>query len=309
MHIRNLAFISAAVLLVSCGPKAPKPRKAASRPDRGRPDRDKGDKNEYGHTYEPGERHRESPETFKVKFSTTKGDFTIEATRAWSPLGADRFYNLVKAGFFTDVAFFRVIEGFMVQFGIHGDPPWPPPGAGPASRTTPWWSPISPATSPTPWPARTPAPRRCSSTSAITPAWTAWASPLRQSERRDVGGEQPLLRLRRRRPRAAWAPTRAGCRPGAINTWKPTSQDGLYQERGAGSKGSSLNKDSRPRGSFVSTIWSSLRREPTNLVKNYVTTQVPFVVEAYSSTDSLVYSRRTANFRLKRSLRRYRVPE
>lgn len=59
---------------------------------------------------------------FKVKFKTTKGDFTIEATRAWAPLGADRFYNLVKAGYFTDIAFFRIISGFMAQFGIHGDP-------------------------------------------------------------------------------------------------------------------------------------------------------------------------------------------
>ena len=63
-----------------------------------------------------------APETFKVKFNTTKGDFTLEITRAWAPLGADRFYNLVKAGYFTDIAFFRVISGFMVQFGIHGDP-------------------------------------------------------------------------------------------------------------------------------------------------------------------------------------------
>ncbi|HAF95982.1 MAG: peptidylprolyl isomerase [Elusimicrobia bacterium GWC2_51_8] len=70
----------------------------------------------------PALANAKAPETFKAKFTTTKGDFTLEATRAWSPLGADRFYNLVKAGFFTDVAFFRVISGFMVQFGIHGDP-------------------------------------------------------------------------------------------------------------------------------------------------------------------------------------------
>ncbi|MDO8805248.1 MAG: peptidylprolyl isomerase [Elusimicrobiota bacterium] len=70
----------------------------------------------------PAKATEKAPETFKVKFATTKGDFTVEVTRAWAPLGADRFYNLVKAGFFTDVTFFRVIEGFMVQFGIHGDP-------------------------------------------------------------------------------------------------------------------------------------------------------------------------------------------
>ncbi|HAT71368.1 MAG TPA: peptidylprolyl isomerase [Elusimicrobia bacterium] len=70
----------------------------------------------------PAKATEKAPETFKVKFDTTKGNFTLEINRAWSPLGADRFYNLVKAGFFTDLAFFRVIEGFMVQFGIHGDP-------------------------------------------------------------------------------------------------------------------------------------------------------------------------------------------
>lgn len=70
----------------------------------------------------PSKAVEKAPETFKVKFSTTKGDFTVEVTRAWAPLGADRFYNLVKNGYFTDVAFFRVISGFMMQFGIHGDP-------------------------------------------------------------------------------------------------------------------------------------------------------------------------------------------
>ena len=63
-----------------------------------------------------------APETFKVRFDTTKGKFTVEVTRSLSPNGADRFYNLVRSGFFTDIAFFRVIPGFMCQFGIHGDP-------------------------------------------------------------------------------------------------------------------------------------------------------------------------------------------
>lgn len=63
-----------------------------------------------------------APDTFKAKFTTTKGDFAIEVTRAWAPNGADRFYNLVKAGYYNDVAFFRNIKGFMVQFGINGDP-------------------------------------------------------------------------------------------------------------------------------------------------------------------------------------------
>jgi peptidyl-prolyl cis-trans isomerase A (cyclophilin A) len=63
-----------------------------------------------------------APESFKVKCVTTKGDFVIEVTRDWAPNGADRFYNLVKIGYFKDIAFFRNIDGFMVQFGIHGDP-------------------------------------------------------------------------------------------------------------------------------------------------------------------------------------------
>jgi peptidyl-prolyl cis-trans isomerase A (cyclophilin A) len=53
---------------------------------------------------------------------TSAGDFVIDVTRAWSPNGADRFYNLVRAGFFTDIAFFRVIDGFMAQCGISGRP-------------------------------------------------------------------------------------------------------------------------------------------------------------------------------------------
>src|SRR5205814_279166 len=64
----------------------------------------------------------EAPAKYKVKFTTTKGDFVVEVQRDWAPQGADRFYNLVKNGFFEDTRFFRVIKGFMVQFGISGDP-------------------------------------------------------------------------------------------------------------------------------------------------------------------------------------------
>lgn len=62
------------------------------------------------------------PATFQVKFETTKGEFIIEAHRDWSPHGAARFYELVKSGFYDDCRFFRAIPGFMVQWGIHGDP-------------------------------------------------------------------------------------------------------------------------------------------------------------------------------------------
>jgi peptidyl-prolyl cis-trans isomerase A (cyclophilin A) len=64
----------------------------------------------------------QAPATYKVKFETTKGDFTVEVHRDWAPKGADRFYNLVKSGFYDNVRFFRVLSGFMAQFGINGDP-------------------------------------------------------------------------------------------------------------------------------------------------------------------------------------------
>ena len=71
---------------------------------------------------DPSKLTEKAPEMFKAQFVTTKGNFTVEVTRSLAPNGADRFYNLVRSGFFTDVEFFRVVPGFMVQFGIHGDP-------------------------------------------------------------------------------------------------------------------------------------------------------------------------------------------
>ncbi|HVU07590.1 MAG TPA: peptidylprolyl isomerase [Verrucomicrobiae bacterium] len=71
---------------------------------------------------DPAKLTAKAPETFKVQFDTTKGKFVIEITRALSPNGADRFYNLVRSGYFTGVEFFRVVPGFMCQFGVHGDP-------------------------------------------------------------------------------------------------------------------------------------------------------------------------------------------
>ncbi len=71
---------------------------------------------------DPAKLTDKAPETFKAQFETTKGKFTIEVTRSLSPNGADRFYNLVRSGYFKDLAFFRVVPGFMCQFGIHGDP-------------------------------------------------------------------------------------------------------------------------------------------------------------------------------------------
>ena len=63
-----------------------------------------------------------APDSYKVKFDTTRGAFTITVTRAWAPLGADRFYNLVKHHFYDNAAFFRVVPQFVVQFGISANP-------------------------------------------------------------------------------------------------------------------------------------------------------------------------------------------
>jgi peptidyl-prolyl cis-trans isomerase A (cyclophilin A) len=63
-----------------------------------------------------------SPDSFRVAFETTRGNFVVDVIRAWSPRGVDRFHELVDAGYFTDIAFIRVLPGFVAQFGMHGDP-------------------------------------------------------------------------------------------------------------------------------------------------------------------------------------------
>jgi len=70
----------------------------------------------------PPSLNEKAPAVYKVKFDTSKGSFVIEVHRDWAPNGADRFYNLVKNGFYNDARFFRVISDFMVQFGINGNP-------------------------------------------------------------------------------------------------------------------------------------------------------------------------------------------
>lgn len=70
----------------------------------------------------PASLTEKAPDAYRARFETSAGVFVVEVTRAWAPLGADRFYNLVKNGFYDEARFFRAIPGFMVQFGIHGDP-------------------------------------------------------------------------------------------------------------------------------------------------------------------------------------------
>ena len=74
---------------------------------------------------DPSKAKDKAPASFKVKFETTAGDFEVECKREWAPNGVDRFYNLVKMGFYDDSALFRVVKSpkpFVVQFGIHGNP-------------------------------------------------------------------------------------------------------------------------------------------------------------------------------------------
>lgn len=70
----------------------------------------------------PTTKYEKAPAEFKIRFETTKGNITLRLVREWSPRGVDHIRHLAKIGYFSDIAFFRAIEGFMVQFGMHGDP-------------------------------------------------------------------------------------------------------------------------------------------------------------------------------------------
>jgi peptidyl-prolyl cis-trans isomerase A (cyclophilin A) len=75
-----------------------------------------------GNLTNPAALTERAPATYKARFDTSKGAFVLEVHRDWAPNGADRFYNLVKNGFYDGVRFFRVLDRFMAQFGINGDP-------------------------------------------------------------------------------------------------------------------------------------------------------------------------------------------
>jgi len=70
----------------------------------------------------PAQFQETAPPRFSVRFDTSEGTFVVSVHREWAPVGADRFYNLVKAGYFEDLRIYRVVSGFMAQFGVHGDP-------------------------------------------------------------------------------------------------------------------------------------------------------------------------------------------
>ena len=102
MKIRTLLTLVAALpALTVAGAQAPRPKPALT------------DVAAFNET---------APDLYRVLFVTSAGSFVVRVTRAWSPHAADRFYNLVKNGFYDDCRFFRVVPKFMAQFGIHGDP-------------------------------------------------------------------------------------------------------------------------------------------------------------------------------------------
>jgi peptidyl-prolyl cis-trans isomerase A (cyclophilin A) len=79
--------------------------------------------NAYDHALlRPALLSAKAPAEYKVKFATTRGDFVVTVTRSWAPLGADRFYNLVRHHFYDNASFFRVVPGFVAQFGLSAYP-------------------------------------------------------------------------------------------------------------------------------------------------------------------------------------------
>jgi peptidyl-prolyl cis-trans isomerase A (cyclophilin A) len=100
----------------------PEPKRAVEKPREEPAEPDPAAFEEHPGLRNPAHAREQAPERYTVVLTTTKGDITIDVRRSWAPLGADRFYNLVKVGAYNEAAFFRVIDGFMAQVGLHGDP-------------------------------------------------------------------------------------------------------------------------------------------------------------------------------------------
>ena len=122
----TLTTLLAAALLLGCGakdaPDAPDAPAAGAAPQAAESPAAPASTDPAAALRDPSLATATAPATYRVRFETTAGDFVVAVHRDWAPNGADRFYNLVRADYFTDVAFFRVIDQFMAQFGIHGDP-------------------------------------------------------------------------------------------------------------------------------------------------------------------------------------------
>ena len=121
MRLTKLAVCSSALLFASVAtfaqtPATPKPSTTAKTT--------KPAASTYDRTLlRPSLLKETAPATYQVNFVTTRGEFTVTVTRAWAPLGADRFYNLVKHHYYDGARVYRVIPGFVAQFGINAHPP------------------------------------------------------------------------------------------------------------------------------------------------------------------------------------------
>ena len=111
--MNRLPYILLALSAVACSKPAPKPGGSNASASASPPD---------FHNPQSSGFATQAPDSFRARFQTTKGAFVIAVHRAWAPRGADRFYNLVRSGYYDGAKFFRVLPGFMAQFGIHGDP-------------------------------------------------------------------------------------------------------------------------------------------------------------------------------------------
>ena len=114
---KSVLAVAAALFLVASLPaQTPAPAQAPAQP--------KAAASEYDRTLlKPSLLKEKAPDTFQVKFETTRGDFVMNVTRAWAPNGVDRFYNLVRHHFYDNMVIFRVVPNFVVQFGISSYPP------------------------------------------------------------------------------------------------------------------------------------------------------------------------------------------
>lgn len=106
-YARSAITLSLLVLVVACG---------------GGSDADSSETVARSPLLRPNRYTETAPEVYRVRLETTAGDVVIRVHRSWAPLGADRFYNLAKGGFYTDARVYRVVDGFMAQFGQNGDP-------------------------------------------------------------------------------------------------------------------------------------------------------------------------------------------
>ncbi|HZO16032.1 MAG TPA: peptidylprolyl isomerase [Polyangiaceae bacterium] len=120
--MRSFIVVVLGLALSACEKEPPPPSPPSAEPPPPPPPKASAPSPSLPPLLDPKQAKAEAPASYKAKLVTTKGDIVIEVTRAWAPRAADRFYNLVKLGYYNEQAFFRVVKDFVVQFGMHGDP-------------------------------------------------------------------------------------------------------------------------------------------------------------------------------------------